>query len=421
MSDAARPRRVRPFPLAELPRLLRAQVELARVFSRHVGAALEGATPWPELAARLGGRLSVRAAEPYLLPLDRARALIREALPSAGRSVRLVEIERGAGSRAVLAIDDLLCERCGLRENAEVARAVRGALGIGTLRVAAVTPEDALRTLGEPESAAVLALDLTLELHAPGSPDSDSSDSDDAGAEAGADKDAPPAAGWARLLVGSELRLGVPPAPSPAATQRLWDRRTRLAPARVTLHIEAGYGFLPGRAVVGLAPGDVVVLDHFGPKPVTGGPVWLRLGGGAYTAHLDGAGVTLLSSFNLRAQAEAHAMTTAQDPHAQAPDHDTDADGKRDGVPTPAGRTTEPAPAQTEHLLRELPVQLTCEIGRVTLSAREVLELRPGAVLPVGRPLAGPVDLTAGGRVLARGELVDVEGEIGVRITELVD
>lgn len=409
MSDAARPRRVRPFPLAELPRLLRAQVELARVFSRHIGATLEGATPWPELAARLGGRLSVRAAEPYLLPLDRARALVREALPSAGRSVRLIEIERGAGSRAVLAIDDLLCERCGLRENAEVARAVRGALGIGTLRVAAVTPEEALRTLGEPEGAAVLALDLALTLHAP---DSDSGD---------ADKDAPPAAGWARLLVGSELRLGIPPAPSPAATQRLWDRRTRLAPARVTLHIEAGYGFLPGRAVVGLAPGDVVVLDHFGPKPVTGGPVWLRLGGGAYTAHLDGAGVTLLSSFNLRAQAEAHAMTTAQEAQAQTHDTAADADSKRDGAPTATGRTTEPAPAQTEHLLRELPVQLTCEIGRVTLSAREVLELRPGAVLPVGRPLAGPVDLTAGGRVLARGELVDVEGEIGVRITELVD
>ena len=60
-------------------------------------------------------------------------------------------------------------------------------------------------------------------------------------------------------------------------------------------------------------------------------------------------------------------------------------------------------------------------IGRITLSAREVLDLRPGTVLPVGRPLAGPVDLTAGGRVIARGELVDVEGEIGVRVSEVLE
>ena len=73
----------------------------------------------------------------------------------------------------------------------------------------------------------------------------------------------------------------------------------------------------------------------------------------------------------------------------------------------------------TDALLRELPVEMVCELGRVTMSGRELLELRPGAVIPVGRPLAGPVDLTVGGRVVARGELVDVEGEIGVRVTQV--
>ena len=74
-----------------------------------------------------------------------------------------------------------------------------------------------------------------------------------------------------------------------------------------------------------------------------------------------------------------------------------------------------------DQLLGELPVEVVCELGRVTMSGRELLELRPGAVLPVGRPLAGPIDLTVGGRVVARGELVDVEGEIGVRITQIND
>ena len=77
------------------------------------------------------------------------------------------------------------------------------------------------------------------------------------------------------------------------------------------------------------------------------------------------------------------------------------------------------AAATTEALLRALPVEVVCEIGRVTLDGRELIDLAPGAVLPMGRPLAGPVDLTIGGRVVARGELVDVEGEIGVRVTRI--
>jgi flagellar motor switch protein FliM len=80
-----------------------------------------------------------------------------------------------------------------------------------------------------------------------------------------------------------------------------------------------------------------------------------------------------------------------------------------------------PDEAATDQLLRELPVEVVCELGRVTMTGRELLEMGPGAVIPVGRPLAGPVDLTVGGRVVARGELVDVEGEVGVRIIQLCE
>ena len=77
--------------------------------------------------------------------------------------------------------------------------------------------------------------------------------------------------------------------------------------------------------------------------------------------------------------------------------------------------------AGADQLLRELPVEIVCELGRVTLSGRELIELEPGAVIPIARPLAGPIDLTAGGRLIARGELVDVEGDLGVRLTEVLD
>ena len=45
----------------------------------------------------------------------------------------------------------------------------------------------------------------------------------------------------------------------------------------------------------------------------------------------------------------------------------------------------------------------------------------PKHYLPHLPMLAGPVDLTVGGRLVARGELVDVEGDLGVRLTEVVD
>jgi flagellar motor switch/type III secretory pathway protein FliN len=70
-------------------------------------------------------------------------------------------------------------------------------------------------------------------------------------------------------------------------------------------------------------------------------------------------------------------------------------------------------------LAADLPVELALELGRVKKSAAEVLALAPGAVIALDRPVAALVDLVAGGRVVARGELVDVDGAIGVRVTEL--
>jgi flagellar motor switch protein FliM len=70
-------------------------------------------------------------------------------------------------------------------------------------------------------------------------------------------------------------------------------------------------------------------------------------------------------------------------------------------------------------LIDELPVELSCRLAEITLSAREVLQLAPGAVVPLGRGPAGGVDLISAGRVVARGELVDVDGELGVRILEI--
>ncbi len=69
-------------------------------------------------------------------------------------------------------------------------------------------------------------------------------------------------------------------------------------------------------------------------------------------------------------------------------------------------------------LLASAPIEIVAELGRVVLRGDEVLALGEGSVLALGR--AGTtVDLVAGGRTWARGELVNIDGELGVRITEL--
>jgi flagellar motor switch/type III secretory pathway protein FliN len=64
-------------------------------------------------------------------------------------------------------------------------------------------------------------------------------------------------------------------------------------------------------------------------------------------------------------------------------------------------------------------LELTVALGTTTLSVRQIVELSIGQIVPLGRPLAGPFELRAQGRVLGRGELIDIDGELGVRIVSL--
>jgi type III secretion system YscQ/HrcQ family protein len=67
----------------------------------------------------------------------------------------------------------------------------------------------------------------------------------------------------------------------------------------------------------------------------------------------------------------------------------------------------------------EVPVTLVVELGRVNLPLHRLADLKPGDVLELGRNAREPVELTSGGRLIARGELVQVDAELGVRITQV--
>jgi type III secretion system YscQ/HrcQ family protein len=67
----------------------------------------------------------------------------------------------------------------------------------------------------------------------------------------------------------------------------------------------------------------------------------------------------------------------------------------------------------------DLPVELAVTLGQITLTHAEALAMVPGSILKTGIPAGARVQLVAGGTLIARGELVEVAGELGVRILSL--
>lgn len=64
-------------------------------------------------------------------------------------------------------------------------------------------------------------------------------------------------------------------------------------------------------------------------------------------------------------------------------------------------------------------MELTVELGSTELPLRELADLALGSVVPLGRPLRGPFELRVAGRRIGTGELIDIEGELGVRVLTL--
>lgn len=73
-------------------------------------------------------------------------------------------------------------------------------------------------------------------------------------------------------------------------------------------------------------------------------------------------------------------------------------------------------PRPFEHVLDALAVGVSVEVARRRMSLGELLSLSPGDVVELNAPVAAAVTLTIDGVPFARGELVDVEGALGVRV-----
>lgn len=71
-------------------------------------------------------------------------------------------------------------------------------------------------------------------------------------------------------------------------------------------------------------------------------------------------------------------------------------------------------------LLRDVEMDVTAELGRTRMTVQEILGLLPGSIVELDRIAGTPVDLLVNGTLIARGEVVVIDEEYGVRVTEIV-
>lgn len=196
---------------------------------------------------------------------------------------------------------------------------------------------------------------------------------------------APPHAGTVTLLLAPRAGPTLPFAP-----------RASVYGARVAVLVLAGRARWPMSEVAALRAGETLALDG------------LRDARGALTGGVD---LALGSPDGPRFSGTLTAFGARVDSPAALP-----------GAPTMDDTTdthARTAPMQRA-VLDAIPVEVTVEIARTTATVAELAMWRPGEVIALPAALGEPVLVRAGGRAVARGELVDVDGQVGVRVTEVL-
>ena len=74
----------------------------------------------------------------------------------------------------------------------------------------------------------------------------------------------------------------------------------------------------------------------------------------------------------------------------------------------------------TDELLEDLQLDAVVQVAQVSLQAQDLVAMGPGSVVELDRPVGGVMDLKVGGKLVARGELVDIEGTLGFRVLERI-
>ncbi len=80
----------------------------------------------------------------------------------------------------------------------------------------------------------------------------------------------------------------------------------------------------------------------------------------------------------------------------------------------------EPSEYESEGLLDDVNFPVIISVGSTTKSVKDILKFREGQIIELHKVPTDPVEVLANGKPIARGELVEVDGKLGVKITRLL-
>ncbi len=86
----------------------------------------------------------------------------------------------------------------------------------------------------------------------------------------------------------------------------------------------------------------------------------------------------------------------------------------------PVQSQTPSVPLDKLELLYDVPLRITVELGRTKMTLKQVLELSVGSLIELDKLTGEPVDILVNGKLIAKGEVVVIDENFGVRITEIV-
>jgi flagellar motor switch protein FliN/FliY len=83
-------------------------------------------------------------------------------------------------------------------------------------------------------------------------------------------------------------------------------------------------------------------------------------------------------------------------------------------------QTLSPKSGRNLDLLLDIPLQLTVELGRTKKQIRDILELGSGSIIELDALAGEPVDILVNNKLIARGEVVVIDENFGVRVTDII-
>ncbi len=226
--------------------------------------------------------------------------------------------------------------------------------------------------------------------------------------------------GFSRVFIPHTLTAGAFSLPEePEGTPAYWSslRRNlqRVGERWLLARIRIASLDLTSEDIAQLDVGDIVLLENHqlqGSGESLAGVAEMRLARGK-----NGVLRTNLIWRNGRLDLQIAEIALEQEPQKMSDEEEVPSAELEDVEEAPA--PPEDNLAEAEGLLRDVPSPVVVELGRLKFSTSQVIRLKVGQILRLGRGPNDPVDLVVNNRIFARGELIEVDGEIGVRLVQL--